>query len=261
MTDYALGREGAEEAELTRLGLLAELHDPLTERQLDAIGVEPGWRCLDAGAGAGAVTRLLAARVGSTGSVLAIDLDTRLLDGVASETVEVRRQDVLADPLPQATFDLAHARALLMHLPARLVALQRLHAAVRPGGWLAICEPDFTSIDLAPSSPGWRRTFSAFCDATVATGWDPRYGARLQADLEAVELTDIKTERCGGDRVQGGSPWTGLFAATLERLRDRLRTLGADDQDLDETQRLLREPSMHFTHATTWLSSGRREQP
>jgi hypothetical protein len=42
--------------ERARLRLLEEYHDPLSTRQLDAIGVGEGWRCLDVGAGGGSVT-------------------------------------------------------------------------------------------------------------------------------------------------------------------------------------------------------------
>ncbi len=91
MTEYLLSQRSAPDLERHRLGLLQEFHDPLSVRQLEAIGVGEGWRCLDAGAGGGSLTRILAERVGATGSVLAIDLDTTLLEGLASERVEVRR--------------------------------------------------------------------------------------------------------------------------------------------------------------------------
>jgi precorrin-6B methylase 2 len=80
--------------------LLEEFHDPLSANQLDAIGVGEGWRCLDVEAGGGSVTRMLAARIGSTGSVLAVDLDISLLEGLPSDRVEVRRLDLMADQLP-----------------------------------------------------------------------------------------------------------------------------------------------------------------
>ncbi len=146
MAQYTLGQDGAEEFERARLALLEEVHDPYTVRQFDAIGVSEGWRCLDVGAGAGSATRLLAARVGDTGSVVSLDLDVRLLERLANDRVQVRRHDAVSDPLPEAAFDLVHARNLLMHLPARLDVLGRLLAAVRPGRWLAVCEPDFNAM-------------------------------------------------------------------------------------------------------------------
>jgi hypothetical protein len=39
VSSFALGRQGAEETKRERLGLLAELHHPLTDRQLDSIGM------------------------------------------------------------------------------------------------------------------------------------------------------------------------------------------------------------------------------
>ena len=129
---------------------------------------------------------MLSARVGPTGSVLAIDLDTTLLEALADDRVEVRSQDLLRDPLPADSFDLVNARLLLMHLPARREAMRRLVAVARPGGWVAAIDPDFTTVEPAPRSLGWERTGSVFLDALVAGGWDPRYGSRLGADLRAA---------------------------------------------------------------------------
>jgi SAM-dependent methyltransferase len=176
VTEYLLSQRSAPDLERYRLGLLQEFHDPLSVRQLEAIGVGEGWRCLDAGAGGGSLTRILAERVGATGSVLAIDLDTTLLEALASERVEVRRLDLLAEELPAASFDIVSARLLLMHLPSRLEALSRLIAAARPGGWVTAIDPDFTTVELIGANPTWERSWSVFLDALVAGGWDPGYG-------------------------------------------------------------------------------------
>ena len=54
--------------ERERLALLTELADPITTRRLTDLGVGPGWRCLDVGAGDGSVARWLAGRVGPEGA-------------------------------------------------------------------------------------------------------------------------------------------------------------------------------------------------
>jgi SAM-dependent methyltransferase len=259
MTEYALRQEGAEELERARLLLLAQRYDPFTSRQLDAIGVGEGWRCLDAGAGQGSATRLLAERVGATGSVLATDLETGLLEPLAGDRVQVQRHDLLADPLPDAAFDLAHARNLLIHLPSPLDALRRLLSAVRPGGWIAIGDVDFTTIELSPSSAAWERTRSAFWDAAIGAGWDIRYGARLLTDLQALELADLQGEYVVRDE-RGGSPSADLFAHTLERLRERMLSLGAAVDDLNEAQRALRDADVGFRTPSTSIGWGRRAQ-
>ena len=257
MTEYTLSLDGAEEFERARLALLEEVCDPHTTRQFDAFGVCDGWRCLDVGAGGGSATRDLAERIGETGSVLAVDLDVRLLEPLAGDRVEVRRHDLLGEPLPQATFDVVHARNLLMHVPARLDALRRLHAAVRPGGWLALCEPDFNALALSPPSAAWRRAWTVFCDAVVAGGWDPGYGSRLIGDLEALDLVELEADEVVR-HVRGGSVFARLFADTLERLEERMLALGALDEDLAAAQRLLRDPEVTFRAPTLTTAWARR---
>src|SRR5437867_4191850 len=82
-----------EAAERTRLRGLEAWTDPLTIRQLEAVGVELGWRCADVGAGAGSIARWLSERVGPTGSVVATDRDPRLLTDLPAN-VEIVEHDI-----------------------------------------------------------------------------------------------------------------------------------------------------------------------
>ena len=257
MGEYVLSQQGAPDLERTRLRLLEEYHDPLSIGQLDAIGVGAGWRCLDAGAGGGSITRVLADRVGGAGSVLAIDLDTRLLDGLASDRVEVRRLDLMSEQLPQAAFDLVHARLLLMFLSPRLQALQRLVSAARPGGWVATVAPDFSTVAVSPTSVVWRRVWSQFLDAGMAGGWDPGYGARLLGDVRAAGLVDVHADYVTRAHP-GGSLVARLLSITLERLREPMIGLGADEAEIDEARRLFEDPASAVTSPTACLARGRR---
>jgi SAM-dependent methyltransferase len=257
LTEYLLSQSDSPDLERSRLRLLQEYHDPLSVRQLDAIGVGEGWRCVDVGAGGGSVTRMLADRVGGTGSVLALDLDTSLLESLASDRIEVRRHDLLSDSLAQAAFDLVHARLLLMHLPSRLRALRRLASAARPGGWVAAVDPDFTTVALSPSNLTWERTWSVLCDALIAGGWDPRYGARLCGDLRAAGLVDVQADYVASCDP-GGSIVARLLSLTFERLRERIVALGADPEEIDESRRLLEDPANTIRSPTTCVARARR---
>jgi SAM-dependent methyltransferase len=243
--------------EQARLKLLEEYHDPLSTRQLDAIGVGEGWRCLDVGAGGGSVTRMLADRVGSTCSVLAVDLDTSLLEELASDRIEVRRLDLMSDELPRAAFDLVHARLLLMFLSPRLGAVQRLVSAARPGGWVASIAPDFTTVAVSPTSLVWQRVWSLFLDAAMAVGWDPGYGSRLRGDLHAAGLVDVHADyitRC----CPGGSLLARLLSLTLERLREEMVLLGADSGEIDDARSLLEDAGSTVTSPMSCVAHGRR---
>src|SRR5262245_32606182 len=87
-----------------RLALLERALDPATFRRLDAIGVRPGWRCLDVGAGGGTVVEQLCQRVGAKGRVTAVDLDARFLRALEHPNLEVSEANIVAMELPLGAF-------------------------------------------------------------------------------------------------------------------------------------------------------------
>jgi SAM-dependent methyltransferase len=121
-----------------RFDLLGAMWNEATFRRIHALGIGDGWRCREAGAGGDSVPRWLSRRVGSTGYVLASDIDTSVLDDTADRRYEVKRHDLTIDPPPAGDFDLAHARLVLEHLADPVAVLATLVAALRPGGWLLV---------------------------------------------------------------------------------------------------------------------------
>ena len=120
---------------------LAELFDGVTCGHFDRLGVRAGWRCWEVGAGGPSIPEALAAAVGPTGYVLATDINPAWLDPHGG--YEVRRHDLVGDPPPEpGTFDLVHARLVLVHVPDRARALATMVAALRPGGWLLVEDAD-----------------------------------------------------------------------------------------------------------------------
>jgi 2-polyprenyl-3-methyl-5-hydroxy-6-metoxy-1,4-benzoquinol methylase len=91
--------DNAWQQERRRLDALETIWDPWTIRNLNGIGVSEGWRCAEIGAGGGSIARWLAAHVGSTGHVLATDLDTRLLEAIDASNVETRLHDITTEDL------------------------------------------------------------------------------------------------------------------------------------------------------------------
>ncbi len=111
MTGYIMSN--AWDDERRRLGGMEARYDAGTFRYLAMLGVDDGWSCWDVGAGGGTVAAWLCDRVTPSGSVLAMDLDTRFLEELDHPNMEVRRHDVVRDPLPEGGFDLIHTRLLL----------------------------------------------------------------------------------------------------------------------------------------------------
>jgi ubiquinone/menaquinone biosynthesis C-methylase UbiE len=74
--------------------------EAVTDHRLRLVGVQPGWRCLEVGAGNGSIARHLAGTVGATGRVEVTDLTLDHLNLPAGDTVVVRRHDITTDALP-----------------------------------------------------------------------------------------------------------------------------------------------------------------
>jgi SAM-dependent methyltransferase len=112
---------------------------------LDRLGIGPGWRCVDVGAGGGDVSVALAEIVGRDGRVYAVDSDPAARDVAAaaaaafSQVIAITQagEDLL---LPEPV-DLAFCRFLLMHVVDPAVVVARMKQAVRPGGWVVALEP------------------------------------------------------------------------------------------------------------------------
>ncbi len=145
---YLLEHDWAHEPR--RLELLERHADPTSFRRLRATGVGPGWNCLEIGAGRGSVARWLAQEVLPYGNVTALDLDTSLLDWLDEPNVEVVEGDVLEIDLPEESYDLIHTRLVLMHIPERRRALERILTWLRPGGWLVTEELDAMTLFADP---------------------------------------------------------------------------------------------------------------
>jgi SAM-dependent methyltransferase len=181
------------QSELDRLRLLEARYDGDTTRRLAALGIPDAARCLEAGAGAGSIARWMAARAGPRGHVVATDLDPRFLGGLEQDNIEVRRHDITAEDLGQGSFDIVHCRALLLHLPDPHAALQRMAAALRPGGTLLIEDADYVSLAACdPDHPHAQafneHTHAALRSARAAGMFDPYFGRRLPSLLATVNL-------------------------------------------------------------------------
>ncbi|MDH6126346.1 methyltransferase domain-containing protein [Kitasatospora sp. GP82] len=181
--------------ELKRLRALERMSDAWTQRVFAERGLRADWRCLELGAGAGSIARWLSAQC-PDGKVVALDIDTRFLDTRGPDAGRARNLDVVQCDLrdvafPPASFDLVHARALMMHLPHPEEIIAKVARWLAPGGWLVLEDPVNFATDSSPH-PAWRRIMRALEDTLSAQGSDLTWARRRQpailAEAGLVEL-------------------------------------------------------------------------
>jgi SAM-dependent methyltransferase len=232
---YLLDNQQAEAG--TRFDALAEIFNPSTFRHIEGLGIAPGWRCWEVGAGGPSVPAWLAARVGAEGHVLATDLDVSWLGEAAGPTVEVRRHDVAADDPPAGGFDLVHARLVLVHVVDRARALRSMVRALRPGGWLLLedadpaLQPLICPDEYGPEQRLANKLRQGFRALLAQRGADLAYGRTLPRLLREAGLADVAADAY----FPITSPACDLLEkATVEQVRERLVAAGlASDDEID----------------------------
>lgn len=120
------------------------------ETAMAAMRPQPGERLLDAGAGAGDVARRLAAAVGPTGEVLALDHSAATIAAALrrhdGSNVRYLTGDVSAIDLPDDTVDGVWCERVLQHVDDADAAITELIRVTRPGGRLCLVDTDWTSL-------------------------------------------------------------------------------------------------------------------
>ncbi|GGO50230.1 methyltransferase domain-containing protein [Streptomyces lasiicapitis] len=222
------------EAAAPRFTAFAALFDPTTFRHMERLGIGPGWRCWEVGAGSTSVVSWLAKRVGPTGRVLATATDTAPLMPAARPPVQVRTHDVAADAPPAEAFDLVHARLVLTHAPDPERALHSMIKALRPGGRLLVEEADPALQPLAcPDEYGPEQELANRLRKGVHTllaerGADLAYGRVLPRLLRAAGLRQVEADAY----FPLASPaCAALETATVEQARADLVAAGLAAHD------------------------------
>jgi SAM-dependent methyltransferase len=176
---------------------LSALNDLLNEASLREIDFQGGEKILDVGCGLAQLSRALARAAGSGTPVVGIERSpeqlveaARLARAAGEETlIDLRQGDALDLPLKDAewgTFDVAHTRFLLEHVPDPLRVVRGMVRAVRPGGRVILEDDNHEVLRLWPEPPGFGPLWKAYLRSYDRLGNDPYIGHRLIALLFAA---------------------------------------------------------------------------
>lgn len=251
--------------EIERLRIQGEGMAPDTRIMLDRLGVAPGWSCLDIGCGPRGITDLLSERVGPAGRVVGLDMDEQHLEHArkhAPANVEFVRGDAFGSDLPAASFDLVHMRFVASTAgdPERLI--REAMRLARPGGVVALQEPDGSTLNCDPPHPAWERLKAAVLGAFAGVGADLTLARRLYALARQAGLADVQY-RPFLIGVRSTDPMVDYLPSTAESLRGTVLRLGLLSETeltaaLAQCRAHLRDPGTVFTMYTVAQVWGRK---
>lgn len=231
-------------SERKRLRAIEKLFDPSSRRRLLSAGIASGRRCLEVGAGAGSLARWMSRRVGPSGHVQALDINTRYLDRVPAN-VTVVESDVRATDFEPNSFDVIHARYVLVHIPEYQKVLTSLWNALRPGGGMVIEEPDFTVYRgfNGAEMPAFNSVHEAISHMYTSKGVNPALGAQLPALFQNLGAKSLFIEN-DAPMSRGGSGIAKMMNLSAVQLKEKYLATGkVTAADLDAYARFTQDPA------------------
>jgi ubiquinone/menaquinone biosynthesis C-methylase UbiE len=215
------------------------------------------------------VIDLLAERVAPGGRVVGLDADPAHV-AMASEfvasrglsEVEVVCGDARHTGLESGSFDLVHARTLLITVPQPAQVLGEMVRLARPGGWVAGLEPDTGAAICYPPHPAFERLCEIFAMAFSRNGADPHFGRRLAGLYRQAGLQEVTVEVRAGVYPAGHSRRT-IRADLVRSMHPQIIEMGlADQQELDELDTAARkhfeDPDVLVMPSLNFLAWGRK---
>ncbi len=181
-------------------------------RRLELVGLKPGSRCLDVGAGTGAVARVMASLVGPTGHVVALDRSTkRMADGhkLAREkgvtNLEFLQGDLFAPPFPTQSFDFVWCEFVFEYLDNPDAALVPLSSLVKPGGKLVVADVDGAGSYHFPEPAIVREGMRKITEKLEGV-WDPFAGRKLFHQFRKAGLDEVRMHAMPYHFYPGAAP-------------------------------------------------------
>jgi SAM-dependent methyltransferase len=193
---YLLGYRHTEQERLERQALeLAHESSWL----FDQIGVRKGSRVVEIGCGPRGCLDLLSERVGSKGKVIGVERSAEQVERARKfaadshlKNIEVLCVDARDTGLPEASFDLATARLVLVNVPKPELIVKEMVRLVRPGGTVALHEADSTTQRYDPPLPAQASLLQVLNTYAEMNDIDRTIGLRIPRMLREAGLVDVR---------------------------------------------------------------------
>jgi hypothetical protein len=142
-------------------------------------------------------------------------------------------------------------------MPDPKTALQRMIAALKPGGVLLSVEPDMLPATVAEPE-AMRKFWEGWFRWAASAGVDYFVGRKIAPLLASLGMEDVAAEGHTA-YANGGSRWASYWLQTVRELRPRLIETGhVSDKMFAEFYSHLEDPSYWSSAITFVATSGRK---
>jgi SAM-dependent methyltransferase len=211
---------------------------------LEPIALGPNARAVDLGCGPGGGIDILCEVVGPDGHVLGVELDEasfgwagRFVRDCRLGNAEIIRADARNTGLPSSSFDLVHVRLLLVNIRAPEEVVAEIVRLVRPGGYVAVLEPDVALGVGYPPGSSLGRLLELLGMAYRMAGADLHLGRRLPHLLATAGLERIAVQ-ARAEVCPWGHPQRPACLDLVRNMRSKILHWGPiDERDLDQLER------------------------
>ena len=224
-----------DDAEHRRLAEQAAFWAADASALFDAAGVRAGDRVADLGCGTTHVALALARRVGTRGSVLALDNDERIVAAAACcarpRQVVPTAGNAYATPWTENSLDAVHARFLAAPCGGADALIAEMLRVVRPGGLVMLQEPVADTWQVPAAGNAWPRLRALIRTGFRRRGGDFDAGRSLRRRLGRA-LGSAVHERRTVHTIPATHPYAALPLALCDSLQGSWReaALIAEDE-------------------------------
>lgn len=251
-------------SELERLKILEKISDTTTRKRILATGIDIGWQCLEVGSGAGSIAYWLSSIVGTEGKVTAIDIDTRFLIDSSLTNIEIIQGDINQINLPKNSFDLIHARNVLIHLLTYNTTISKMLSLLKPGGWLVLEEPDFSALKFITGTSLEEEAFESVKNAIYQMfnnrGLNYDLGIRLPSLMQKLGLQQIKVENDVPISPGGSDVAMMMKLSAMQLISKYVATGMTTNEDINTYSQFAENPTTWAIYLATVGVSGQKSQ-
>jgi len=169
----------------------------------EKIHIKPGQRVLDVGCGPGTDTIPLAQQVGSSGQIIGVDYDTKMIAeaehraqkaGVGTWVIH-KYADAIELPFESNYFDACRSERLFQHLLDPTKAFSEMVRVTKSDGWIVVLDSDWGTLSMdAGETETERLLVRFFAEHIMNNGYSGRHLYRL---FKQQGLVEISTQMCG----------------------------------------------------------------